>query len=1282
MSGNEIATITSPTSLAMHQGNEVKVPKGPSSVGKSTRSSLWGRKKAKDEEEKSNTRTTSFLTSPNSDDASTDSSGPSSVRKVLSSKEKAARKSFFSRDGVSFLARESPAAIPLRPIEYQGYLTKRGHVVTNWKTRYFVLRGDTLQYYQDEDTARNGGKMLGQVTVASVAPWTGESHGFMFFTVKKIPYYVYASSAVDLSGWMKALQAFAVQREPVDCEGYLTKRGHLVPSYRNRYFVLRGANLKYFADHESYLAKESAIAEVEVTGIEKWDGETTGLAFKTSTANRFYVYAETVEEQLKWLNRVRKIVGAPDPVACAGYLTKQGHKRKSWKKRYFVLRRNSLSYYADYDAANTSGKAIAQIVVEDVQNWDGEPFGFMFMTSEQVAYYVYADNDRERRKWMTALRKITAHEEESTASCPKCKALLTGSRFCGACGCKIRQSGEAESVRSNSTVPDGVAEDENDQPFDELEALSEGARTLLLAVMQAPDGVDVDPRISYDHTSSVQDPIDSETIDETSQHSEKIESLKEETRPSVLEDSETSSLPTDSEKMQDDSEEGTPPPPPPLQFSDTNAPAETEETEAMFESEEELEESFHSILLDTRGVAGMDEVVVAKKETTISDSVNEQHLHHFLERELEFEPLYIPSSEAPVRCRYYGSMNVKSAKHVIVFIADSGPLGLWKQDANGSKELTVGHEYSMYPYFARGQEEGYGIVALNPFSNSAKVYEEDGRERVVPIPQSSNPKEHLVFVWENVLMKCSGNVSIVAFGRGGVLVKSLLETHENQLREKIFRIGFLNSRHAIDGNESASELELLGRRSINWEESSRTPICGQLVESQTRVGCVCLSGGNVPIYQGALDSIFAFLGASPERKGMTAVVGCIRAAIRQEKKGNVVVLGETSAPGSSNASSASSTSSSNPTTASPTKSKSKQPNYYLPPSRKPLPKPPAASPVRKLIKGSSGVSVSDFELLKVVGQGGFGKVFLAKKLTNPNKGQYFAMKVLKKKQVLASGLVTTTMAERQILTEVDHPFVVKLHYAFQSDTKLYLVMDYLSGGSLSIHLRRRRKFPEEWGRFYAAEVAAAIAHLHHVNIIYRDAKLENVLVDHTGHVRITDFGLSKVGVSGLQGATTFCGTAAYIAPELLQGKPYGKAADWWSFGILLYEMIGGKPPYYHRNRDIMFQTILKQEWVTFSPAFSNSAVSLIRGLLTRDPLKRLGSNGADEILTHHFFDSIDWPALLKKQVQPPFNPGVDEIDTRYAPRQGHEITTRDREDEEGSTTNDFDGFSFVGKTPL
>lgn len=168
-----------------------------------------------------------------------------------------------------------------------------------------------------------------------------------------------------------------------------------------------------------------------------------------------------------------------------------------------------------------------------------------------------------------------------------------------------------------------------------------------------------------------------------------------------------------------------------------------------------------------------------------------------------------------------------------------------------------------------------------------------------------------------------------------------------------------------------------------------------------------------------------------------------------------------------------------------------------------------------------------------------------------SEGQVYAMKVLKKDVVSAKGQVEHTKSERDILFEVRHPYIVRLRYAFQSEDKLYLVTDYYNGGTLFYHLRKSRQFEEERARFYAAQLLSALAHLHSLNIIYRDLKLENVLMDHLGHLALTDFGLSKQNIDATGGATTFCGTAEYIAPELLKGQKYGPAVDWWSFGILL-----------------------------------------------------------------------------------------------------------------------------------
>lgn len=176
---------------------------------------------------------------------------------------------------------------------------------------------------------------------------------------------------------------------------------------------------------------------------------------------------------------------------------------------------------------------------------------------------------------------------------------------------------------------------------------------------------------------------------------------------------------------------------------------------------------------------------------------------------------------------------------------------------------------------------------------------------------------------------------------------------------------------------------------------------------------------------------------------------------------------------------------------------------------------------------------------------------LVRKKTANNDGAIYAMKVLKKSVVAAKGQIEHTKAERDILFEVHHPFIVRLRYAFQSEDKLYLVTDYYNGGTLFYHLRKSRHFEEDRAKFYAAQLLSALYHLHGLSIIYRDLKLENVLMDHEGNLALTDFGLSKQNIDSTGGATTFCGTAEYIAPELLKGQKYGAAVDWWSFGILL-----------------------------------------------------------------------------------------------------------------------------------
>ena len=221
------------------------------------------------------------------------------------------------------------------------------------------------------------------------------------------------------------------------------------------------------------------------------------------------------------------------------------------------------------------------------------------------------------------------------------------------------------------------------------------------------------------------------------------------------------------------------------------------------------------------------------------------------------------------------------------------------------------------------------------------------------------------------------------------------------------------------------------------------------------------------------------------------------------------------------------------------------------------------------------ISLEAFQIIRVVGKGSFGKVFLVREKATST---LYAMKVLKKEYIIRKNQVEHTKTERSVLGYVHHPFIVGLNMAFQTADKLFFVLDYCSGGELFFHLGKVGRFPEVRARFYAAQIILALEYVHSLDIIYRDLKPENVLLDSKGNVRLTDFGLSKEGVSDHStGANSFCGTPEYIAPEVLLRQGHGRAVDWWSTGALLYEMLCGLPPFYSRNREAMFEKIMRAD---------------------------------------------------------------------------------------------------------
>lgn len=245
--------------------------------------------------------------------------------------------------------------------------------------------------------------------------------------------------------------------------------------------------------------------------------------------------------------------------------------------------------------------------------------------------------------------------------------------------------------------------------------------------------------------------------------------------------------------------------------------------------------------------------------------------------------------------------------------------------------------------------------------------------------------------------------------------------------------------------------------------------------------------------------------------------------------------------------------------------------------------------------------------------------------------------------MLAKNQVANIKSERQLLELIKCPFIVHLHFAFQTDDKLYLILDYINGGELFFHLKREGRFDEQRARFYAAEIAIALNKLHSLNILYRDLKPENVLLDHEGHVRLVDFGLSKQFNSPDARTFTFCGTPEYLAPEVLTGEGYTVSVDWWCLGSLVYEMLMGLPPFYSDNIEEMYRKILNQSPIEFTSDISDEAQDFILRLLCYDKSLRMGAGpqGMHDIMRHPWFVGLDWDRLERSEIRPPFRPPVE-----------------------------------------
>lgn len=677
-------------------------------------------------------------------------------------------------------------------------------------------------------------------------------------------------------------------------------------------------------------------------------------------------------------------------------------------------------------------------------------------------------------------------------------------------------------------------------------------------------------------------------------------------------------------------------------------------------------QAVYEIMRDERRAEEIDEIVKAAIF----------HIQMEMLAELEFKQAQVPLDPRPdepkeARSSVFLTADWRSNDNLLMVVNGGRGVqpGIWSRDLLIQEGLEVG---SMLPVFRRAKSCGFAVAVLNPFTNNVTVNNE-----TFPIRSNASPDEHTLYVWDNILSRARAqNICVLAYSFGAKSVLTLIQNREAQVVKRVNSIVFAEGAYRLDPSSTSPLVgNFLRQRAINFKADAQVAVGSHIPSAEEQLSCNCLSVGDITAASTSSDA------RSPPSNGSGSSASTPSSSSRRSSSSNkarTISLSLESSFAYFMAARDRGCGAAQFIAESETKTRSwlgKAIRHRLD-SLKPRKQsrrlsagpfgdgdaPPRkgarhesmddTSAMRASIIGSdrsrgssmsATVSVSDFDLIKVIGKGSIGKVFLVRKKDTHG---VFAMKVLRKKNVVRHGLEEHIKTERLILEEIDHPFIARLRFSFQTKDKLYLVTDYCSGGELFHHMTDAG-FAFDLVRFYTAELVLGLEHLHALKVAYRDLKPENILLEASGHLRITDFGLSKLNVVSDTGAKTVVGSPEYLAPEVYALQQYGFAVDWWSLGVFVFEMLTGEHPFFDENRETMVRKIMTPGSARelIPSAMPPAAAALIVGLLTFDPAERLGSRGAAEIRRHPFFAGFDWEALRRREVEPPWRPVVrDELD--------------------------------------